>query len=180
MKELIEKQKEFSELAIKTIRAWHGMNNVDEKIDGTMWNIYNRNSPEMKRLNAIQSEITELKSSQEPGKSAEEILKFFDNEKGDVSIESKDEIIGYIKTKLPANLFNCLLQEYALQFKEQPVILDEKIEKQFPTDLNKIKEIEGIKGINPDIKSLLGYIRFFNLNKQIGAKWMRDQMKAGE
>lgn len=48
-------------LAIKTIRAWHGMRNVEKKDEEMMWGIYNRNSPEMKRLNSL---IESIKSKE--------------------------------------------------------------------------------------------------------------------
>jgi len=46
---IIEVLKEAKE----TIKTWHNMGQEEENIKGTMWDIYNRNSPEMKRLNAM-------------------------------------------------------------------------------------------------------------------------------
>jgi hypothetical protein len=56
-KDLIEKQEELNQLVIKTIRAWHGMDHVQKEDEEMMWGIYNRNSPEMKRINELMSEI---------------------------------------------------------------------------------------------------------------------------
>jgi len=55
--EIIAKYEELFELAIKTIRAWHSMERVSDEHEIMMWGIYNRNSPEMKRLNQINEEI---------------------------------------------------------------------------------------------------------------------------
>ena len=50
-------------LAIKTIRAWHGMRGIEPKDEEMMWGIYNRSSPEMKRLNSL---IESIQSQSQP------------------------------------------------------------------------------------------------------------------
>jgi hypothetical protein len=66
------------------------------------------------KITQLESELTALKS-EKPIPTGEIDINFFDNEKGDVSIEFNGDVIGFIKTKTPAHFFNNLLSQYVSQ-----------------------------------------------------------------
>jgi|GEM_PF-3635676 len=118
-RKVIEKQEEYFKLAKKIIRAWHGMDNVQKEDEEMMWGIYERNSPEMKRLNQLESELAVLQSEskedisrdchellgkkEKPGiADVDEFLSNRDNEsgKGDGKSELREELIKFKESEL--------------------------------------------------------------------------------
>jgi hypothetical protein len=72
---IIQKQEELINLAIKTIRAWHSMG-IDKENEDFMWGIYNRNSPEMKRINELMAEIKSELATLKSENADDEIIDF--------------------------------------------------------------------------------------------------------
>jgi len=75
--ELIKKALNQLKECRDSIRLWHGSGHSEEQ-EKTLWEIYNRQSPEMKRLNLVINELDEyLKTENKPQesiKTAEETL----------------------------------------------------------------------------------------------------------
>jgi hypothetical protein len=105
-KEIIKKQEEL----IEHLMTYYGTNEYREDYIGIAIV-----QPKFHQyLKELESELTALKS-EKPIPTGEIDINFFDNEKGDVSIEFNGDVIGFIKTKTPAHFFNNLLSQYVSQ-----------------------------------------------------------------